>query len=47
MLAKFGGLDGWMAFEAEARAGIAEGSYDGRDVPVVLHCLRRWILDPF
>ncbi len=43
LLVKFGGEDGWAAFEAEAEAGIAEGRYDRRDMPVVIASLRRWI----
>lgn len=43
LLAKFGGEEGWAALEAEAEVGIAEGRYDSRDMPVVVHCLRRWI----
>ncbi len=43
VLAKFGGEEGWAAFEAEAEAGIAEGRYDSRDMPVVIASLMRWI----
>lgn len=43
ILAKFGGHEGWAAFEAEAQAGIAEGRYDSRDMTVVIRCLRHWI----
>ena len=43
VLAKFGGEDGWAAFEAEAEAGIADGQYDSRDMPVVLAALRGWV----
>lgn len=43
LLAKFGGEDGWTAFEAETEAGIAERRYDRRDMPVVMRSLRRWV----
>ncbi len=43
VLAKFGGPEGWAAFQADAQAGIADGRYDGRDMPIVLNCLRNWI----
>ena len=43
VLAKFGGEEGWAAFEAEAEAGIAEGRYDSRDMPVFIASLMRWI----
>lgn len=43
LLAKFGGEEGWAAFQAEAEAGVAEGRLDSRDMPVVVHCLRRWV----
>ena len=46
VLAKFGGEEGWAAFEAEAAAGVAEGRYDSRDMPVVVRCLRRWLATP-
>ena len=42
VLAKFGGEEGWAAFEEEAEAGIAEGRYD-RELAVVVRCLQRWI----
>lgn len=42
MLAKFGGPDGWAAFEADAQAGVAEARYDRRDIPAVIASLRRW-----
>ncbi len=47
LLAKFGGAEGWAAFEAETEAGIADGQYDGRDMPVVLRCLQRWLAEPW
>lgn len=43
LLARFGGEEGWAAFETETAAGIAEGRYDRRDMPVVIASLRRWI----
>lgn len=43
LLAKFGGEEGWAAFEAETEAGIAEGRYDRRDTPVVIASLKRWL----
>ncbi len=43
VLAMVGGADGWAAFEAETEAGIADGRYDKRDMPVVMACLRRWL----
>ena len=42
-LAKFGGPEGWAAFEAEAWAGIEEGRYDSRDMPLVVAALRHWL----
>lgn len=35
----YGSLD---AFEAECRAGIEQGIYDGTDMPVVIASIRRW-----
>lgn len=46
LLAKFGGEEGWAAFEAETEAGIAEGRYDRRDMPVVMRSFRRWMATP-
>ncbi|MNY17547.1 hypothetical protein D3C86_1508690 [compost metagenome] len=46
VLAKFGGEEGWAAFEAETEAGVAEGRFDSRDMPVILACLRRWVATP-
>lgn len=43
VLAKLGGPEGWAAFEAEATAGMAEGRYDRRDVPVVIASIRSWL----
>lgn len=43
ILAKFGGPEGWAAFEANATAGIADGRYDSRDIPVVVEALRSWL----
>lgn len=43
ILAKFGGEEGWAAFEAETKAGIAEGRYDRRDMPVVLAAIHSWL----
>ncbi|WP_436357466.1 hypothetical protein [Brevundimonas sp. CEF1] len=43
VLAKFGGEEGWATFEAEAQAGVDEGRYDGRDMPVVLRSIKRWL----
>jgi len=40
--AAYGSFD---AFAAEAQAGIARGTYDKRDMPLVLNCLRRWHSD--
>lgn len=30
-------------FEAECKAGIADGRYDPEDMPSVLYCVRRWV----
>ena len=38
-IADYGSLD---AFEAECRAGIADGTYDRFDMPVVIAAIRRW-----
>lgn len=43
LLAKFGGEEGWAAFQAEAEAGVAEGRYDRRDMPVILRSIQRWL----
>lgn len=42
LLAKFGGQEGWAAFEAETEAGVAEGRYD-RELALVVAGLRRWM----
>jgi hypothetical protein len=42
LLAKFGGEEGWAAFEAETAAGIAEGRYDC-ELALVVAGLRRWV----
>lgn len=42
-LRKFGGQAGWERFEADCKAGIADGRLDPRDMPEVLYCLRRWV----
>ena len=43
ILAHLGGEAGWAAVEADVMAGLAEGRYDSRDMPVVMHCLSRWL----
>ncbi len=43
ILAQIGGEAGWAAVEIDVRAGLTEGRYDPRDLPVVMKCLRRWI----
>lgn len=40
--AAYGSFDG---FAGEVQAGIASGTYDERDMPLVLNCLRRWHSD--
>lgn len=45
LLAKFGGEEGWAAFEAETETGIAEGRYD-RELALVVAGLRRWLMEP-
>jgi len=42
LLAMVGGEAGWAALEAQVAAGIADGTYDRTDMPVVMRCLRRW-----
>lgn len=44
VLAAVGGPPGWDAFQAEARAGVTEGRYDSRDVPIVVAALQCWLL---
>lgn len=44
ILAQMGGEAGWAAVEADVAAGLAEGRYDSRDMPVVLRCLGRWLV---
>ena len=43
MLAQMGGEAGWAAVQAEVGTGLADGRYDSRDMPVIVHCLRRWV----
>lgn len=43
LLALLGGEQGWAEFQADAQAGIAEGRYDSRDMPVVVAALRAWV----
>ena len=43
MLAKIGGAVGWAAVQEEVEAGLADGRYDGREVPLVILCLNRWL----
>lgn len=43
ILAQMGGEAGWADVEAKVGAGITEGRYDRRDMPVVMRCLCRWI----
>lgn len=43
ILAAIGGMPGWAAVQAEVAAGIPEGRYDSRDMPVVMRCLCRWV----
>ncbi len=42
ILAMIGGAGGWAAMEADVEAGLADGRYNSRDMPVVIACLRRW-----
>lgn len=42
MLATIGGAMGWAAVKYEVEAGLADGRYDNRDLPVVIRCLDRW-----
>lgn len=32
----------WDRFEADTRAGIAEGRYCKDDMPVVVYCFKKW-----
>lgn len=41
ILAMIGGAGGWAAMEADVEAGLTDGRYDSRDMPVVIACLRR------
>jgi hypothetical protein len=43
VLAALGGEEGWVRFQAEVEAGLAEGRYDPRDTPVVVASVRRWV----
>ena len=43
ILAQMGGEAGWAAVQADVEAGLAEGRYDRRDVPVILKALRGWL----
>lgn len=43
ILAKLGGEAGWAAVEADTKAGLVDGRYDRRDIPVVMQCLRQWL----
>ncbi|ODU80988.1 MAG: hypothetical protein ABT10_15445 [Novosphingobium sp. SCN 63-17] len=40
--AAYGSFD---AFAGEVQANVANGTYDERDMPLVLNCLRRWHSD--
>lgn len=42
ILAKLGGEAGWAAIKADVE-GTAVGSYDLRDMPVVMKCLAHWV----
>jgi len=44
LLAKLGGEEGWAEFQADTEAGIAEGIYDPRDMPVIIAALGRWVI---
>ena len=43
ILAQMGGEAGWAAVQTDVEDGLAGGRYDGRDMPVVMRCLRRWV----
>tara|TARA_R110002124_G_scaffold45004_5_gene136580 strand:- start:3375 stop:3557 length:183 start_codon:yes stop_codon:yes gene_type:complete len=43
MLAKLGGEAGWTALQAEVEAGLTDGRYDPRDMPVVIAALNGWL----
>lgn len=34
-------------FEAEVQAGIADGRYDSRDMPLILASVKRWVKQSF
>ncbi len=42
LLAKIGGAAGWAAVQDDVEAGLADGRYDSRDVPMVIRCLEGW-----
>ncbi len=42
LLAKIGGAAGWAAVKDEVEAGLADGRYDSREVPLVIRCLEGW-----
>lgn len=44
ILAQMGGEAGWAKVRADLELGLADGRYDGRDMPVVIHCLSRWMI---
>lgn len=43
VIVALGGEEGWVRFQAEVQAGLAEGRYDHRDVPHVMMWLKVWI----
>ena len=43
ILARIGGEAGWAEVQSDVEVGLAEGRYDRRDMPLVRHCLGRWM----
>lgn len=43
ILAALGGEEGWSSLQAEANAGMSDGRYDNRDMPVVVGAIRLWL----
>lgn len=46
VLAQTGGEAGWIAVQADVRAGLADGRYDCRDLPGVVAALQGWLSPP-
>lgn len=46
ILAALGGETGWAALQNDFKAGIDDGRYDSRDMPVVIASIGLWLKLP-